>query len=386
MADHKHGDTTGWDASQVRRAQPPQQQRRRRRRRASPLAVILKLILHILFVLLVSALLSGIGWLLFSDFCAFNRPDTEVTIEVDAEDTVQTISEKLKEAGLIDYPWFFRLYAGFSHAEDKIGLGSYTLTSDMDYHALISGMRSTAGNMNTDTVRVTIPEGYTVSQTIALLAKNKVNTQSALMEAAKTADFDFSFIDNESEDASRLEGYLFPDTYEFYVNENPASALKRLITNFNSKLDDELLAQAEERGYGLHDIITIASLIEKETDGTDQARIASVIYNRLEGPGDKAGTYGMLQVDASLLYALPEHQGPITQADMQTDSPYNLYKNAGLPPTPIANPGMAAINAALEPEITDYYYYALGKEMQHHFFTNYQDHLNFINSADYYAN
>ena len=71
---------------------------------------------------------------------------------------------------------------------------------------------------------------------------------------------------------------------------------------------------------------------------------------------------------------------------MQTDSPYNLYKNAGLPPTPIANPGMAAINAALEPEITDYYYYALGKEMQHHFFTNYQDHLNFINSADYYAN
>ena len=108
MADHKHGDTTGWDASQVRRAQPPQQQRRRRRRRASPLAVILKLILHILFVLLVSALLSGIGWLLFSDFCAFNRPDTEVTIEVDAEDTVQTISEKLKEAGLIDYPWFFK--------------------------------------------------------------------------------------------------------------------------------------------------------------------------------------------------------------------------------------------------------------------------------------
>ena len=116
MADHKHGDTTGWDASQVRRAQPPQQQRRRRRRRASPLAVIIKLILHILYVLHVSALLYGNGRHHFSDFCAVKRPDTEVTIEVDAEDTVQTISEKLKEAGLIDYPWFFRLYSGFSHA------------------------------------------------------------------------------------------------------------------------------------------------------------------------------------------------------------------------------------------------------------------------------
>ena len=388
MADHKHGDTASWDAAQVRNSQPRQQtqKRTRRRRRSSPLLVILKLILHILFVLLVSALLSGIGWLLFSDFCSFNRPNLEVTIQVQAEDTVQTISEKLKDAGLIDYPWFFRLYASFSHAEDKIGLGSYTLSNDMDYHALISGMRSTAGSMNTDTVRVTIPEGYTVAQTIALLAKNGVNTESALREAAQTASFDFDFIDSESQDISRLEGFLFPDTYDFYVGENPASALRRLITNFNSKLDDELLEAAQERGYSLHDIVTIASLIEKETDGTDQARIASVIYNRMEGPGDKAGTYGMLQVDASLLYALPGHEGGITQADMQTDSPYNLYKYPGLPPTPIANPGMAAITAALDPEITDYYYYALGKEMQHHFFTNYNDHLNFINSAEYYAN
>lgn len=386
MADHRSGDTASWDAAQVRNTQARRQAQTRRRRRASPFAVIFKIILHILFVLLVSALLSGVGWLLFSDFCSFNRPPLEVTVEVEAEDTVGSISEKLKNAGLIDYPWLFRLYAGFSHAEDKIGLGSYKLTSDMDYHALISGMRSTAGSMNTDTVRVTIPEGYTVAQTIALLAKNNVNTQSALTQAAQTANFGFSFIDNTSEDISRLEGFLFPDTYDFYVNENPASALKRLITNFNSKLDDELLAQAEERGYDLYDIITIASLIEKETDGTDQARIASVIYNRLEGPGDKGGTYGLLQVDASLLYALPDHQGPITQNDMQADSPYNLYQNAGLPPTPIANPGMAAITAALDPEITDYYYYALGKEMQHHFFTNYQEHLDFINGPDYYAN
>ena len=210
----------------------------------------------------------------------------------------------------------------------------------MDYRALISAMHNASGSMNTDTVRVTIPEGYTVKQIIALLAKNGVNTEEALTEAAETATFDYSYIDNSSEDISRLEGYLFPDTYDFYLNEKPASALGRLIKNFNSKLDDDLLDRAEERGYDLKDIITIASLIEKETDGTDQTKIASVIYNRLEGSGDKQGTYGLLQIDASLLYALPDHEGSITEADKQTDSPYNSISMPGLPPTPIANPGL----------------------------------------------
>ncbi|MCI8691101.1 MAG: endolytic transglycosylase MltG [Oscillibacter sp.] len=389
MADHRNGDTASWDKEQVRRAQPPQRRPRRKRHRAA--FFFLKLILHILFVLLASALLAEIGWLLFSDFCSLNNGQQKasegITIQVTAEDTIRSISDKLGEAGLIDYPWFFRLYANFAHADEEIGIGSYTLNNDMDYHALIAGMHSSSGSMNEDTVRVTIPEGYTVAQTISLLAKNGVNTQTALLEAAKTADFDYSFIDNESEDPSRLEGYLFPDTYDFYVNEKPANALNRLISNFNSKLDDELLAAAEARGYDLHKVITIASLIEKETDGSDQGRIASVIYNRLDGPGDKAGTYGLLQVDAALLYGLPEdHEGPITQNDKQSDSPYNLYKKAGLPPTPIANPGLAAIEAALAPEPTDYYYYALGKDGQHHFFTNYTDHLNFVNSSDYYGN
>ncbi|MCI8808881.1 MAG: endolytic transglycosylase MltG [Oscillibacter sp.] len=390
MADHKNGDTASWDKEQVRRAQPPQKRPRRKRRHRFAFA-LLKLVLHIVFVLLASALLAEIGWLLFSDFCSLNnggqKATENISVQITADDTVSSIAEKLGEAGLVDYPWFFRLYAQFSHAEEKIGIGTYNLNNDMDYHALIAGMHSSSGSMNEDTVRVTIPEGYTVAQTISLLAKNGVNTETALLEAAKTANFNYDFIDNDSEEISRLEGYLFPDTYDFYVNEKPASALNRLISNFNSKIDDELLTAAEARGYNLHKIITIASLIEKETDGSDQDRIASVIYNRLDGPGDKAGTYGMLQVDASLLYGLPDnHEGPITQTDMQLDSPYNLYKNAGLPPTPIANPGLAAISAALDPEHTDYYYYALGKDSRHHFFTNYNDHINFVNSSEYYGN
>ncbi|MBR4211715.1 MAG: endolytic transglycosylase MltG, partial [Oscillibacter sp.] len=144
--------------------------------------------------------------------------------------------------------------------------------------------------------------------------------------------------------------------------------------------------EAEQRGYNLKKIITIASLIEKETDGSDQTRIASVVYNRLDGPGSRAGTYGLLQIDAALLYGIPNHSGPITSADLEYSSPYNLYKNAGLPPTPIANPGAQSIYAALSPEESDYYYYALAKDSKHRFFSNYTDFSRFLSSSDYIGN
>ncbi len=392
MAEYKKGDTTGWDARQVRRSQskqdpwwaeggsganPPSARRRKKRRRFfNPLT-------YILFVLIVSAILAGVGWLLASDLCAFNKDYITTTVEITADDTVGSVADKLHDAGLIKYKWFFRLFASVAHADEKIGTGTYELNTDMDYRALIVGMRNASGNLNSDTVRVTIPEGYTVAQTIALLAKNGVNTEEALLEAAKTATFDYDYIDNRSEDISRLEGYLFPDTYDFYVNEKPANALNRLIRNFNSKIDGDLLAQSEARGYDLKKIVIIASLIEKETDGTDQSKIASVIYNRLDGPGDKGGTYGMLQIDAALLYALPDHEGAITNADKQTDSKYNLYKYAGLPPTAIANPGLASIEAALEPDATGFYYYALGKDGRHHFSATLAEHNAFLNSGEY---
>ncbi len=388
MADYKNGDTASWDAEQVRRSQAdrPQQSksthRRKKRRRMNPLLAV---ILYVLVVVSASATMAGVGWLLASDLCAFNRGSKmEVTVEISAEDTLDTVADKLQEMELIQYKWFFKLFAKVTKAEDKIGIGTYKLNNDMDYHALISGMRSSSGSMSAETVDVTIPEGYTVAQTIRLLAERGVNTEEKLLEAAKTADFNYEFIDNESEDISRLEGYLFPDTYQFYVNHNPKSALERLINNFEQKMmGEDVQEELESSGRSMKEIVTIASLIEKETDSTDQAMIASVIYNRLNGPGDKQGTYGMLQIDAALLYALPDHEGAITSADLETDSPYNLRKYAGLPPTPIANPGMASINAALYPTSSDYYYYALGTDHKHHYFTNYNDFLSFVSSSQY---
>ena len=380
MSDFKKGDTASWDSEQVRRGQTDPKRtarprKRRRRRHINPFV-------YILLVLLISALLAGIGWLLACDLCAFNRGEIrEVTVEVTAEDSLGDVADKLEEAGLIKYKWLFRLFAAFSNAEEKIGIGTYELNTDMDYRALIVGMHSSSGNLNADTVTVTIPEGYTVRQTISLLAEKGVNTEEALTEAAQTANFDYDFIDNDSEELSRLEGYLFPDTYEFYVGHNAKDALNKLIDNFVSRMGEDRMAQVEASDYSLSEIITIASLIEEETDGSDQANIASVIYNRLNNTSYE--TAGLLQIDASLLYALPDHTGAITNEDKAVDSPYNLYKYKGLPPTPISNPGLAAIEAALNPAETNYYYYALGTDGKHHFSTTLVEHNAFLASDQY---
>ena len=167
MSEYRRDDTASWDAQEVRQAQGARREAasahhsksRSRRRRQNPLAVLVG---YLIFVLLASAILAGVGWMLGSDFCAFNRGALrETSVEVTAEDSVSTVADKLQDAGLIKYKWFFKLYAGISHADKKIGIGTYTLNTEMDYRALILGMHNSSGNLTAETVTVTIPEGYT---------------------------------------------------------------------------------------------------------------------------------------------------------------------------------------------------------------------------------
>lgn len=363
-----YNETTRWDAQRVRRAQeeqrPRQPQRRPKKRRSSASL----LLCYVGFILVVSAILAGTAWLLANDICSFNKEEVETAVVVTEEDTVGTVAKKLKEEGLIKYRGVFRLFAAVFNADEKIAPGIYSLNSNMDYRALINGMVPKK-TVSAETVRATIPEGSTVADIISILAEKGVNTEAALTAAAENGTFGYDFTDKtEKGSISRLEGYLFPDTYEFYVGEDPVSALKRLVDNFYSKVSS-YMDQIEESGYSLKEIITIASLIEKETDGSDRARISSVIHNRLEHTGETAN---LLQIDAALVYAAGRE---ITKADYTNlDSPYNLYTNKGLPPTPIANPGVAAIEAAVEPADTDYYYYVLGADKKHVFSRTLAEH------------
>ncbi len=372
-----HAPSDGRGAGGGQRLSPSQREalRRKGRRRR----FFLRFVLWIVFVVTASLVLSGVGWLLANDFAAFNKEPLTATIQVTKDDDLGSIADKLKDEGLIEYKWFFKLFGKVAHAEDKIGVGSYELNTQMDYNALINGMRNRNGSLNSATVRVAIPEGYTVRQIIELLAKYGVNTEEELTEAAQNYDFGYTFLDDSKKGSiTRLEGYLFPDTYEFYVGGKPSAALNKLLANFSAKMTPELREKVDASGYTLNEIVTIASLIEKETDGTDRANIASVIYNRLRNVGQ---TYHLLQIDASVIYGLGDRfTAPLTKAQTEIDTPYNTYIHEGLPPTPIANPGLASLQAAVEPNETSYYFYALGKDGQHHFSKTLDEHNAFLNS------
>lgn len=359
MSEYNNSDTSKWDANEVRR----QAQNKKSKKK---MHWSLRVLCYIAGVLVVSFLLAGVGWLAVNDVCALNKEPLTATVEIDSGDSVGDVASKLKKAGLIESKLLFSIVGPILHADRYIQPGVYELTTDMDYNCLIKSMQPTGGVAAT--VTVTIPEGYSVAQIIQLLADNNVSSVEDLEEAAKNHVFtDYAFIDNDNLGSiSRLEGYLFPDTYEFFAKENAASALNRLLANFQARiLDDETLSQLiVNSSYSLKDIINIASLIEKETDGTDRRTISSVIHNRLENGGETAY---LLQIDAALVYAAGRE---ITQDDYESlKSPYNLYLNKGLPPTAIANPGKASIEAALQPESTNYYFYVLNPATQRHIFS-----------------
>ena len=359
-------------------------------------------LLYVVFVIGISALLAGIGWVAANDVLALNKAPhsavitlsedlfTYTTVE-DADGNPKQVSkanlgpvlDALKENGIIEFKTVFRLYAAFSSADIKIAPGTYELSTDMDYRAIVTNMSSRSASRVT--ASVTIPEGYTVSQVFQLLQEKGISTVDKLSDMAATHDYNFSFLKElPLGSPSRLEGYLFPDTYQFYLGEDPKTVLNKMLLNFDRRLTEAMRQEAVAEYGSLHNVIMVASMIEKETDGTDQRKIASVIYNRLNNPGK--GTNGYLQIDATIQYVLPERKAQLTAEDQAIDSLYNTYKYPGLPAGPIANPGLAALNAALNPEQTSYYYYALGDDGVHHFFKTYSEQQSFIATQEIYKN
>lgn len=333
--------------------------------------------IYAIFVIGVSALLACIGWVAANDVLALNKPEKTATITND--DSFGDVAEKLKDEGLIEYKFLFNLFATFTRSKDDVVAGTFTLNTDMDYRALLSGM--SANSATRATVTVTIPEGYTVDQIFTLLEEKGVASVEDLQDMAANHDYAFSFLqDLELGDYHRLEGYLYPDTYEFTTPQNPLYVINKMLVRFDEQFTDAMRQEVADSGRTIHEIITIASMIEKETDGNDRADIASVIYNRLNNPS--GGTQGYLQIDATLAYI---NGGKVpTEADKSIDSPYNTYLYKGLPAGPISNPGLESIKAAMNPNSTSYYYYALGDDGVHHFFKTLREQQNFIATQELY--
>ena len=221
-----------------------------------------------------------------------------------------------------------------------------------------------------------------MDQIFTKLEESGVSSKKDLYDAAANYTYNYSFLESQqSGDASRLEGYLFPDTYQFYVGMQASSAINKFLQNFSSKLTADLIKQAENRGMTIRQVMTVASMIEKEAANNDErGAIASVIYNRL-------GANMPLGIDATSLYTHPDHEGaPTSEMLADASDPYNTRLNAGLTPTPICSPGLASIRAALQPADTGYYYYALDTATgAHQFFVGKSEFDAFVATQDYTA-
>ncbi len=358
-------------------------------------------LMYFTFIVCISIVLACLAWMAASDMLALNKENFTAVVTLPSSifqsETVDRFDENgkkigtkrvthadmdyvadvLRDAGLIEYKWLFTTFCKISTADQKVSPGEYELKSSFDYRALIQNMR--AGSSSTITVTVTIPEGFKMHQIFMRLEENGVSSYNDLMEDAGNTEYNYDFLaESEGEGAYRLEGFLFPDTYEFYVGMQGSSAINKLLDNYRRRVTDEMAARAEELGLTMYDVLKVASLIEKEAGSDDErALIASVIYNRLN-----AGI--VLGIDASVLYPYDEHEGAPTAQMLEKDDPYNTRVRAGLPPTPICSPGLASIQAALYPETTNYYFYALDANAGvHRFFTNDTEFNNFVASQNY---
>ena len=332
----------------------------------------LKIIIYLVLVISASVFISLTVIKVGNDVFAFVKSDKQVTVKIRKDSSLKDIASDLEQAGIIEYPWVFEKYASHkiskrSYLTQDFIPGEHTLSPSMNYDKIIAKLCVSAYEKSV--VRVTIPEGYTFDQIIDLFIENGImenEDKDDYLTQLQEFDYEYNFISKLEEQGSfenknrihRLEGYLFPDTYDFYKGENPTAAIDKLLSNFENKFSEEMYNRANELGMTVDEVITLASMIEAEGDSpANFAKISSVFHNRIK---NKTGAFNYLGSDATTLYAFRiagYDKNSLKAGDTDFDHPYNTYKYIGLPPGPICNPGIEAIYAALYPDDTNYYYF-----------------------------
>lgn len=295
------------------------------------------------------------------DMLAVGRSKVNVTVDIPEGSSTDKIAELLQQQGVIKRTDFFRLYSKIRKADGNYNSGTYKIDTDMDYEAIINHLQSDSNRV--DIVTITFPEGVNALEIAQLLEKNGVCSQSEALAAlkgsgsAETQKYSFlQDIKNSQERYYKLEGYLFPDTYDFFKNESPEQAIAKLLNNSKKKFSEELMKQVNSSGMSLDEVLTLASMIQAEAASEDDMyNISSVFHNRLES-GNKDGLL-RLQSDPTMYY--PYRSKALVPSDIRETyvSRYSTYSIQGLPPGPICNPGEKAIDAALHPKDTNYYYF-----------------------------
>ncbi|MCL2003361.1 MAG: endolytic transglycosylase MltG [Oscillospiraceae bacterium] len=335
-------------------------------------------ILYFVCITTASLFLAIFGWNCVNDVLALIKPDKEVQITIAEDFNTRELARELAELGVVNYAWLFSLFCDYTDAEEHIEPGTYTINSRLDYNAIV---RSFVIIPVREEVTISIPDARTLLETLTIIAEAGVSDLESLLREADEGEFAFSFLDDVPMQPGRLEGYLFPDTYVFYTTASPRSVLRRILNNFNLKFSDNLRKPLATMDYSLNEILTIASLIQMEAANSSEMKsISAVIHNRLN-----SNTLRNLEIDATSVYLMGReniHSAADVREGRLIDSPYNTFLYEGLPPGPICSPGTEAIRAALWPDSTRYYFYALHVDRTHRFFRDSDSFERFIRSSD----
>ncbi|MCR5150562.1 MAG: endolytic transglycosylase MltG [Clostridiales bacterium] len=316
--------------------------------------------------IILSTCLSVFAVSCVNDILAFSRSDEIVTVTIPTDATTQQIIDILSENKLIEQKWFCKLYnEAFDYLKNYnktvknvpvYNSGVYSVEKNLGLEGYLTKFRES--QISDETVTVVLPEGWSIYQICERLDKYGVCSKTKVLASIRGGDYDYPFLNEIVSDSDRtfkIEGYLYPDTYEFYASTDANSVIRKMLDRFGTVWTDEYQQRADELGYSTDEIITIASIIQREAaNALQMPQISSVLHNRLNHPA----SWPTLGCDSTVNY-VTSYIAPIFDT-LQTEkfkTTYSTSLNKGLPPGPICNPGDDAINAALYPDNTNYYFF-----------------------------
>lgn len=315
------------------------------------------------------SLVGGFGFLSWWGWASepYSSSKSTEKITIAPGTTAGQIAEELQKRQLIRSALLFKILAHERKSDFKVYAGDYQLAPSMSPNEMIN--RLISGVFAIDANLVTIPEGYTTEQIIELLVQKGIGSKDEFIKVVTEDEFPYTFLKDTPKGVYRLEGYLFPNTYDIPLKTTPHAAIDLLLRQFEKELTPEVEKQLKTENLTVHQWVTLGSLIEKEAvKESDRPLIASVLMNRLK-------INQPLQIDATIQFILGTPKPKLSYQDLQIPSPYNTYLHSGFPPGPIANPGHASLLAVLYPAQTEYLYYVAKKDGYHVFAKTYAEHL-----------
>lgn len=368
------------EEEQLPKPQPEKKRKKRRRKKKkhTALGVVVKVIIIVLILSFCAALsmfvINAVG-----DLFGLKEDTEPREVHIEPNSSVSEIAQQLKDEEIINYPKLFYAYVKYRRPDAVFKFGKFTLSPSMAYDELVLELQKSAESDNV--AQVTFPEGTNVFDYAQTLEDAGVCPSEDFLNALNGDYPDYDFLPAAEEVSPqrmyRLEGYLFPDTYEFYIDADPAQVVSIFLDNFAAKFSDEMRARVQELGVSIDQIVTLASIVQGEAPvGEEMEKVASVYWNRLNNPQE----YPKLESDPTGRYATRylEPNG----ASQEVLDAYNTYTCQGLPAGPINNPGLAALTATLYPADTNYYFFCSNLDTQEFFYAaTYEEHQQNLQAA-----